>query len=487
VAEVWREAKVAPPPPADDVEFLRRATLDLVGRIPTPDEVRTYCDDDRREKRAALVDRLLADPEHARHFARVWRALLLPEADRDRQMRYLQPGFEAFLEKSRREGRGFDELVRELIAVPIAGPDDPPTFVLQDLRKANPPAFLASKDADPAKLASAVMRLFVGVRLECAQCHDHPFDSWTREQFWNQAAFFAGIERRGKGPFAPLIETTAKRTIPIMETGDDVAAAFLDAESPSFAEGRSSRQALADWLVDKANPYFARTIVNRVWSQLLGRALVEPVDDFQNVTGPGSQLLDELGAAFAAADFDLDFLYRTICLSEAYGGTSRATGATTDDGLAFARANVKPLSGEQFFASFAAVVDYESKGPATIGGEADPFRRTVLNLFAVEDGAVDPETSVLSALMLMNDPKIAEAVAPQTSRTLRSLGLDDPATPVDAGLEALYLRTFARRPTDDERRNLREYVSRGSNEERPRRWSDVLWMLLNSAEFRWNH
>lgn len=205
--------------------------------------MRVYCDDDRRDKRAALVDRLLADPEHARHFARVWRALLLPEADRDRQMRYLQPGFEAFLEQARRDGRGFDEMVRDLIAVPIAGPYEPPTFVLQDLRKANPRAFFASKDADPAKLASSVMRLFVGVRLECAQCHNHPFDSWTRNQFWNQAAFFAGIERRGKGPFAPLIETTAKRTIPIMETGDHVSAAFLNDASPAFAEGQSTRRA----------------------------------------------------------------------------------------------------------------------------------------------------------------------------------------------------------------------------------------------------
>jgi hypothetical protein len=487
-----REAGVAAAPHAGDAEFLRRVTLDLVGRTPTPDEVRGFLSDARPDKRTILIDRLLADEEHPRHFARVWRALLLPEADRDRQIRYLQPGLEAYLEQARRDGAGFDEIVRALVAAPIAGPTEPPQFVLRDLKAPNPPAFIASKDADPAKLAAAVSRLFLGVRLECAQCHNHPFDAWTREQFWNQAAFFAGIERRGKGVFAPLVEVKSQRSIPLMDANTDVAALFLDRQSPTFADGRSSRAALAEWIVHEKNPYFARAVVNRVWAQLLGRGLIEPVDDFQSAGAGDSHLLDDLARAFTAAKYDLDFLYRTIGNSAAYGRTTRRPGrsvdeSSPDESLAFAGANVKPLSGEQFFASLAAAIGYESKGPAQIGVESDPFRRTVLNLFVVEEGTVDPESSVLSALLLMNDPKLAEAVAPHSSRTLKALGLDDPAAPMNAGLDELYLRTLGREPTPAERRELTEYLSRGDDDERPRRWSDVFWTLLNSAEFRWNH
>ncbi len=225
---------VVPAGPASDEEFFRRLSLDLKGRIPTADEVRGFLADARPDKRVLAIDEFLASQEHARHFSRVWRALLMPEADVEPQLRYLEPGLEAWLQERRLNRVGFDAMVRELLAVPIVGPDEPPQMVLRDLRRPNPLAFLAAKSVDPAKIASAATRLFLGLRLECAQCHDHPFDAWTQEQFWNQAAFFAGIERRGRGFFAPLVEIASRREIPLMDSTQNVTPAFLDHTQPEL-------------------------------------------------------------------------------------------------------------------------------------------------------------------------------------------------------------------------------------------------------------
>jgi hypothetical protein len=324
LAERFEIDGIIPAPRADDAEFLRRLSLDLVGRIPTSDEVRRFLDDIAPDKRRRAVERLLDDPQHARHFAETWQALLLPEAARDREVRYFQAGFETWLEQRRRERAAMDEIVRRLLEVPITDPLGPPQLVLTDLRKPNPLAFIAAKEADAGKIAADVTRLFLGIRIECAQCHDHPFDDWTRQQFWSQAAFFAGIERRGRGAFSPLVEFADRHAISPPEWDETVPAAFLDGTQPRLDAGQPARAALADWITSPTNLYFARAVVNRVWGQLMGRGLVDPVDDFQAGNPPSHpELLGELAAAFAASGFDLDFLYRAICLAGPGGWKSR--------------------------------------------------------------------------------------------------------------------------------------------------------------------
>jgi hypothetical protein len=245
--------------------------------------------------------------------------LLLPEAETEPQIRYFQPGFEAWLAERRRTNAGFDQTVRELLTVPIAGPDETPEFVLRDLRRPNPLAFIATKNAEPEKIASSAVRLFLGLRLECAQCHDHPFDHWTQKQFWNQAAFFAGIERRGKGFFAPLVESTDRRSIRLMDTADIVPALYLDQTEPQFDGRQPARVRFAEWMTAPDNPYFARTVVNRVWSQFLGRGLVEPIDDFRESNQPSHpELLDDLAGAFKRSGYDVTLLVRSICRTEAH-------------------------------------------------------------------------------------------------------------------------------------------------------------------------
>jgi len=474
---------------ADDAELLRRLSLDLIGRIPTPDEAQSFLTDSRPDKTSRTIDRLLASDQHARHFARVWRALLLPEAITDARIAYFQPGFEAWLAERRRESVGFDATVREMLTVPISRPDQYPQFVLRDLHRANPVAFLASKQADPAKIATSCVRIFLGVRMECAQCHDHPFDRWTQKQFWSQAAFFAGLERKGRGPFAPLVEAVDRRTIRMNDTDKIAPVALLDGTPARLDTQASPRLSFAQWLTGKQNPYFARAIVNRVWGQLMGKGLVSPVDDFRESNPPSHpELLQALADDFASSGFDLTRLYRGICLSDAYQRTS----ARTDDGQShaelFAAMSIKPLSGDQFFDSLALAIgrQWSDEAAQMETGDQDTMRKKVIKAFGSDDEAEHPRTSVSQALTLMNGSLVGEAVDPETSPRLNRVLAAFPNSP-DKQIDALYLATLSRHPTDAEKRTMLAHLAAAAPSERPRRLGDVFWVLLNSAEFRWNH
>src|SRR5580704_630611 len=362
IAARLAEEHVEPAARADDAELLRRLSLDLIGRIPTTKEVQAFlaessADQSSSDKTTRLIDHLLADPQHARHFARVWRALLLPEAATDPRIAYFQPGFEAWLAERRRSNVGFDTIVRELLTVPINGPDQIPKYVLRDMHAANPVAFLASKQAEPAKIATSCVRIFLGVRLECAQCHDHPFDRWTQRQFWSQAAFFAGLQRRGRGPFAPLVEAVDHRAIRLAETDKMVPAALLDGSAARLDKQTPPRVKLAEWMTSRQNTFFAGAAANRIWGQLMGRGLVDPVDDFRESNPPSHpELLEALSTDFAASGFDLTRLYRAVCLSDAYQRTSGRTGEQQSRPELYASMSIKPLSGDQFYDSLSQVI-----------------------------------------------------------------------------------------------------------------------------------
>src|SRR5262245_6687769 len=209
----WKAEAITPAPAADDSEFLRRLALDIGGRIPSPSEVHAFLADRSADKRRKLIDRLLASPRYAVHFANVWRAELTPEMATGGGAALFQRGFEAWLQQRLRQGVGHDKVVRELLTVPLpaVGQEGAPT--LRDPSRPNPLAFLAVKEAKPENLAAAVSRSLLGVRLECAQCHDHPFAKWKQEQFWQLAAFFAGIKKDRGGLFGTLNEATDRREI----------------------------------------------------------------------------------------------------------------------------------------------------------------------------------------------------------------------------------------------------------------------------------
>ena len=489
IAARLTEEHVEPAPRADDAELLRRLSLDLIGRIPTAAEVQAFLAESHPQKVCRLIDRLLADPQHARHFARVWRALLLPEAVTDPRIAYFQPGFEAWLVERRRQNAGFDAMVRELLTVPINRPDQNPEFVLRDMQRANPVAFLASKQADPAKIATSCVRIFLGVRMECAQCHDHPFDRWTQRQFWSQAAFFAGLERRGRGPFAPITEAVDRHTIRMNDTDKMVPAALLDGTQIRTDEKKSPRLGFGEWLTARQNPYFARAIANRVWGQLMGTGLVSPVDDFRESNPPTHpELLQILSNDFATSGFDLTRLYRGICSSDAYQRTSGRKATDKSRPELLASMSIKRLSGDQFFDSLSQAIGRE--WPEEAGqmetGEQDTMRKKVIKAFGADDESEHPKTSVSQALALMNGSLVNEAGDPQTSPRLKQTLAAFPKS-AERQIDALYLSTLSRHPSSAEAQMMVAHLEAASATERPRRLGDVLWVLLNSAEFRWNH
>src|SRR5262245_45633598 len=432
--------EVTPAPQADDAEFLRRASLDLTGRIPAPRDVHDFLADKDPDKRAKLIDELLDTPRYATHFAATWRAALLPEAASDAQARVFQPGFEAWLRLKFRENAPYDKLVRELLTAPISNDLKAPEAVLRDPTKPNALAFFAVKDARPENLAAATARVFLGVQIECAQCHDHPFGKWERDQFWQTAAFFAGIERQGDNFFAPVSDTR-RREITIPNTKRALPATFLDGTEPKWAEGVLPRTVLADWVTAKNNPFFARATANRVWGHLFGRGIVDPIDDFNEANKPSHpELLDELAKALADADFDLKFLIRAVCRTKAYQRTSARTHASQDDPKLFARMAVKSMTGEQLYDSLALATGYRDPG-----GRNSP-RDRFLTQFALRGRATEPETSVTQALALMNGRFLNTVTSAEGSPTLLAV-CETPGMTTTQRITALYLAALSREPT----------------------------------------
>ena len=473
--------KVPAAPSADDAEFLRRAYLDFTGRIPTPREVYDFLADKAPGKRATLIDDVVQTPRYATHAAAVWRAALVPETTAVPEARIFRSGFEAWLRLQFRKNTHYDVLVRELLTTPLSTDAESPTPALRRPDEPNPLAFFAVKEAKPENLAAVTTRVFLGVQIECAQCHNHPFAQWTRDQFWNQAAFFAGVERAGDGLFAPLWEKTGVRDITFGDNKKRVAALYLDGKAPLSRPEAGLRSELADWITRKDNPFFARTAVNRVWGQCFGRGLVDPVTDFNDDNPPSHpELLDELAKAFAEADYDLGYLIRAIGRTKAYQRTSARTDPKQDDPRLFARMPVKGLTGEQLFDSLVRATGYREGS-----GRGSP-REQFLSRFTLGGKPGEPETSIPQALALMNGTFIADATTLETSPTLLS-ACELPGLKTTERLEVLYLSALSRKPTRKEFERVVKYIDEAGHDRLAERLGDVFWALLNSAEFRLNH
>lgn len=466
-------------PAADDAEFVRRAHLDFIGRIPRVAEVRAFLADPAPDKRARLIDRLLADPRFARHWAQVWRAELLPEATSNRELRVFQAGFEAWLRERIAAGTPYDVLVRELLTLPLPSDSAQAAPVLRNPESPNPLAFYAVKEAKPENLAAAVTRTFLGIRLECAQCHDHPTAAWKQDQFWRQAAFFGGLRREGNNAFASLCDdATCWQITPPQQT--TVQAEFLDGARPDVAAGASPRAALAAWVTAPDNPHFARTAANRLWGYFFARGLIHPVDDVRDDNPPSDpELLDDLTQALVAADFDLAHLMRAIGRTQAYQRTSVFVEGQPEPALP-ARMAIKALSGEQFFESLALATGYDEqqdKGAA---------RRQFLTRFASVGPFEEPETSVQQALTLLNGPFLAWATDAERCPTLLAT-TQLPGLSRGERIETLYLAALARPPAPDELSRLEAFFADAEPVSENERLADLFWALLNSAEFRVNH
>ncbi|CAN5378066.1 hypothetical protein BH10PLA2_BH10PLA2_09500 [soil metagenome] len=361
--------------------------------------------------------------------------------------------------------------------------------MLQQPEKPNPLAFFAVKEAKPENLAASTTRVFLGIQIECAQCHNHPFARWSRDQFWSQAAFFAGIERHGDDLFDPITEKIDRHEATPAPGKAPVTAALLDKQPTSWKAGQSPRVVLANWITADANPYFARATVNRVWGQFFGLGIVDPVDDFQDGNPPSHPaLLDELARQFVNTRFDLRTLIRGICLSQTYQRSSRRSHPSQDEGHTFARMPVRGMSAEQFFDSLSLATGYREndnqRGAFALGRNSP--RERFLTQFAPQGKPSEPDTSIPQALELMNGRFVSDATFLQNSPALTAI-CKTPGMTTRTCLEAIFLSALSRPPTPAELDRFTRFVDQTDSAKAAERLGDVFWILLNSSEFRFIH
>ncbi len=487
--DAWTRANVRPAPAADDSEFVRRIYLDLVGKIPRVSETLAFLDDPApgAEKRAKLVEMLLESPAYLSRATETYRAMLLPEAETDARVRGVLPTFEAWLRKKIVEDAGYDKIVREVLTVSLGGRGRRAGNALDPRASPSPLAFYVAKDAKPENLAASTSRLFLGVRMECAQCHNHPFARWKREEFWGLAVFFGGVTRQGGNQVVGQIrENESPREMVIPGTTKVVRAALPGESETRWRRGASGRDVLADWITAPDNPYFARAAVNRVWARFFGVGLVEPVDDMGD-ENPSSHpaLHDRLAREFRDHGYDLKYLIRAITASKPYGLTSAVGRSELAPPQMFAVMPLRSLSPGQLFDSLALSTGLATTAPGMIGGDTGA---RFAELFANRDEkSTEGQVSILQALSLMNGPLIASATSPETGNTLAAV-VDAPFLDTPGKVESLYLAALSRRPRAEESATMTAFVQKGKTEvDRAKALGDVFWVLLNSPEFRFNH
>jgi hypothetical protein len=496
----WAARGIRPAAPADDAEFVRRVYLDLIGRVPKAAETRDFLEDTNSEKRRQLVERLLGMAGHAAHMAAVTRAAWLPQTLTNVQFAGAGVQFENWLRMKFRDNMPADEMVERLLTVPFtvnaqnrqfrfvqANPNDVDAQTLVGFYQAN--------EAKAENLGAAVSRLFLGVKLECAQCHDHPFAPYTKDQFWEFAAFFAEMESppvNRPGFVGPLEPQSEKNRIAIPNTEKTVMARFFDGADPVWGV-RTPREELAAWLTSAKNPFFAKNLANRMWAHFFGYGILDPIDEpGENNQPTHPELLEELGREFARANFDNRVLIRGIVRSRAYQLSSKMTHPTQADPRRFARMNMKGLTAAQLFDSLVAATGHREPGfmrqnQFNFNPQPNNPRSLFLNRFASNEKAPEASTTILQALMLMNGRFVTDVTSLEKGEVLGAI-VDVPGWDTRQRVTALFLTAFARNPESEELERFASYVDRGGvRGDQKKALADVFWVLLNSPEFLFNH
>jgi hypothetical protein len=477
-----------PPARADDAEFFRRLSLDLLGRTPSITELQDFLDDDRADKRSLWIDELLKEDGYSDHFTNIWRSWLM--AQTNQQAQFQQPALEAWVRRRLKSNIAYDQIIKELLTGQPGAGNQLVGFPQQQGGE-SPAAFFQANENKPENLAGATARLFLGIKVECAQCHNHPFDKWTKTQFWEYAAFFAGLPQPNRRVQPqPQPSGPEPREIAIPGTDRMAKARFLDGVEPKFKDGTSSRVTLAEWMTAGDNPFFARAAVNRTWDYFFGLGLVD-ADDAQEEERPASQaqLLDELAKEFVSHGYDLKFLIKAITSSETYQRGSALTHPSQKDPRLFARKTLRGLTPEQLFDSLAEATEYRDDGSgnqAVFFGGPQSARGQFLAKFSGQEKPSDPQTSILQALYLMNSGFVTDRTSLTKNGALATIAKQRTSTAVK--VEMLYMVVLSRKPSATESERFVKYIDGGgATGDGARAVSDVFWVLLNSPEFFLNH
>ena len=476
-----RAMRVAPADVCGDEVFVRRVYLDLVGVPPTPDATRAFVADHAPDKRARLVDALLQRPEFADVQAMQWAEVLGVSAERMEAKGASE--LAGWLRQAFAAGRPFDEVVRDLLVA------EGPTY-------AAPAAGFWLAADQPHLHGEHVAQNFLGIRLQCAQCHNHPFENWTMDDYYGFAAYFAQVGRKRAEDGAEWV-VWDRRSGDIRNKRNDAVAAPrpLAGALASIAAGTDRRRALAAWLTAPDNRWFAANVANRAFARVFGRGLVEPVDDVR-ISNPPShpELLADLAALLVKERFDVRAVYRALCNSRSY---QLARHPSNPPEALFAGNMVRRLGAEQLLDAIGAATSAPTKYPglplgapaaAIAGGRVnvrflDVFGRPARESACTCDRRDEPTLG--QALHLVNGDTIVAKIAARDGRLQRLL---QAKTPPDALLDELFLAAYCRLPRAEERAHLLGLVAEaGDDKAKAAAWQDVFWALLNSREFLFQH
>lgn len=487
VREKLETLNVAPSPPADDATFLRRASLQIIGRLPGVEEVRTFLQDPNPDKRDELIDALVDSSAYADQFAQKWSDVL---RNKRRGQRARLPGTVAFhrwIRNALAANKPYDEFVREILTATGNVSVSPPAQWYAEVR------YLDRYVDDTAQV-------FLGVRIGCARCHHHPFENFTQEDYYGLAAFFGRVDRKGGSGVA---ERRANETIFIKptgqvkhpDTGEVIPPHGLGGPALDIPPYEDPREYLVDWMAAPENPYFARAFVNRMWAHFFGRGLVEPLDDMR-VTNPAANepLLDALADEFIQSDFDMKHIVRLIGKSATYQLSSEATSNNLDETQNHSRFYPQRLAAEVLLdaidAATGSPTSYKGlpEGTRAVQLPDEDFSNEFLTLFGrpKRESACecerDPQPSLSQSLFVMNDQFVLGKVFAKQGRAAE-LAKDE--RPLAERVEELFLATLTRPPTADELSKAQEYLE--SESDAKTAWGNLLWALINTKEFLYNH
>jgi hypothetical protein len=501
IRAVWAREGITPAARADDAEFLRRVYLDLVGTIPSDDDLDKFLSDSDPRKREKVIDRLLDDPRYATAQADVWDLVLFGRHPAGDDATRKRDSFKSWLADQFARNQPYDRWVRELLLAEQEGSE----------------LFYVQFRAAPEEATVNVSRIFLGTQLQCARCHNHPFDHWTQRDFYGMAGFFVRLQvldspasgerktpsgRRfaiGERSSGEVLFTGAAKDQKPGLKGEPVKPKFLGgeelAEPPlpkDFKEPErnakvlpkpvfSRKEKLAAWITAPENPYFARAVTNRIWAQFLGRGLVHPVDDLGENNEPlDVKLLTALADGLAAHKFDLKWLIRELVNSEAYQLSS--AGTVTEALPKFhQRARVRPLSAEELLAAIRTATGHAASGQKPGG---DTLEYVARYFGEPTNGQGDFQSSLAEHLFLNHSGNLRQMIQRRKGNLVETLATSK--EPLESRVERLYRSVLSRSPKPAERERFVAYLSGGAkNNELP--FEDAVWVLLNAAEFRFNH
>ncbi|WP_435010137.1 DUF1553 domain-containing protein [Tundrisphaera lichenicola] len=486
--ESWAEFSIKPSRVASDEEFLRRAYLDLLGRIPNISEANGFLRSKEAGKRAKLVEYLLVHPDYPKNFATIWKVILLGRKD---QAREVDPqALTNWLRRQFNENRPWNEMAFDLIDAKGSNKENGAVNFS-----------LAHMGDGAINLTSITTRVFLGQQIQCTQCHDHPSNDWKQADFWGINAFYKGLRSE------PVQTTNAAGTVTLdhYELFDEPTDQYSSYERrdaqlriafPTFLDGRKisqnkdvdRREALARFITEPSNEALAKAYVNRMWGHFLGRGFVQPVDDFGAHNLPSQpELLDELARNFQSSGYDTKMLIRWIMNSEAYNLTSATTKDNDKDETLFSHMNLKPMTPEQLFDSLIVATAAHKTAGADQADRRDRWMRQFQFAFAKDEGEESSsfQGTIPQALMMMNGELMEKAVGGRSGSFLADL-LDQARLQKKGSFESyvvdtLYLAALSRRPTGREREAARHFLV--NYPDTIGVMEDMFWSLLNSNEF----